>query len=459
MNKPFDPAVRDFLDGRIWLRQHTPFLMEKIDEHIKKGMIETIPGVTMKKGTFGQPDCKCARCENEDSHLFTSFHCLRCEGPCAYCRNCLQMGRVSVCTELIIWKGPQSEYPTEHALAWEGTLTKHQKQASEELYESTVKARPHLIHAVCGSGKTEILFEPIHKLLTAGKRVCIAAPRVDVILELEPRLRAAFPSTKLEALYGGADVKAFDAQLILATTHQLYRFRHAFEVIFVDEADAFPYTAEKTLQHAVRKAAKPEAPIHFVTATPSDKLLAEIKKMGAVSTIYRRYHGHPLPEPRTEPLWNYSKQLSKGKLPKALEKWITKRLDQNEPFLVFFHEIELMMKAEKAFRQLDDRIRAVYSAHPDRKQHVQDLRAGTIPGLLTTTILERGITIKNIQVAVVGAEQSIFDSGALVQIGGRVGRNVNHPSGDFVLFHNGISYAMDGARREINRLNSGGEPK
>ncbi len=459
MNKPFNPAVRDFLDGRIWLRQHTPFSVEKIDEHIEKGMIETIPGVAMKKGLFGQLHCKCARCENEDPQLFTIFQCLRCNRPCAYCRNCLQMGRVSVCTELIVWNGPQTEYPTEHALAWEGTLTKHQKRASEELYESTMLARPHLIHAVCGSGKTEILFEPIHKLLTVGKRVCIAAPRVDVILELEPRLRAAFPSTKLAALYGGADVKAFDAQLILATTHQLYRFHHAFDAIFVDEADAFPYTAEKTLQQAVRKAAIPEAPIHFVTATPSDRLIAEIKKTGAVSIIYRRYHGHPLPGPRNEPLWNYSKQLTKEKLPKALEKWITKRLELNEPFLVFFHEIELMMKAEKAFRQLDDRIRAVHSAHLDRKQHVQDLREGNIPGLLTTTILERGITIKNVQVAVVGAEQSIFDKGALVQIGGRVGRNVNHPSGDFVLFHNGISYAMDSAHREIERLNAGGDAK
>ncbi|WP_432354576.1 DEAD/DEAH box helicase [Sporosarcina sp. A2] len=457
MNKPFDPTVRAFLDGRIWLRQHTPFSVEIIDEHIDNGFIETLPGVTMKKGMFNQTSYTCTRCENENPQLFTTFHCLRCEGPCTYCRNCLKMGRVSICTELILWKGPETIYPTDHTLAWVGTLTKHQQRASEELYESTMIARPHLIHAVCGSGKTEILFEPIHKLLTAGKRVCIAAPRVDVVLELEPRLRAAFPSTNLEALYGGAEVKVFDAQLILATTHQLYRFRHAFDAIFVDEADAFPYTAEKTLQHAVRKAAKPGAPIHFVTATPSEKLLSTIQKTGAVSTIYRRYHGHPLPRPRYEPLWNYSKQLSKGKLPKALEVWITKRLKKNEPFLVFFHEIELMMKAELAFRQLDDRIRAVHSAHPDRTQHVQDLRSGKLPGLLTTTILERGITIKNVQVAVVGAEQSIFDAGALVQIGGRVGRNVNHPSGDFVLFHNGISYAMDRARREIDRLNSGGE--
>lgn len=457
MNKLCDSAVRDFLDGRIWLRLHTPFLYDKIDEAIQQGHIESVPGVTMKKGLFGQQICRCTRCENEDQQLFTHFHCLACDGPCAYCRNCLQMGRVSVCTELIIWKGPHTNFPTSHAFAWEGILTLHQQRASEELYESTLKARSHLIHAVCGSGKTEILFEPIHKLLTAGKRVCIAAPRVDVILELEPRLRTAFPDTTLEALYGGADVKAFNAQLILATTHQLYRFHHAFDAIFVDEADAFPYTSEQTLQRAVRKAAKPGAPIHFVTATPSDKLRTTIEKTGAVSTIYRRYHGHPLPVPRYEPLWTYTKRFNKGKMPAPLQDWVQTRLNNNEPFLVFFHEIELMMKAETIFRELDDSIRAVHSAHPDRKEHVQALRDRTLPGLLTTTILERGITIKNVQVAVVGAEQPIFDSGALVQIGGRVGRNFNHPTGDFVLFHNGISYAMDSAKKEIERLNAGGD--
>ncbi|WJY26135.1 DEAD/DEAH box helicase [Sporosarcina trichiuri] len=456
MNKAFDPAVRGFLDGRVWLRLHTLFPREQIDAHIDQGFITVQPGVTMSKNRIGQSTFKCNRCENENLDLFTQFDCLACGGPCAYCRNCLQMGRVSCCTELIRWSGPPSVYPTGHALAWAGTLTPHQQKASEELHESTELKRPHLIHAVCGSGKTEILFEPIHRALSKGHRVCLAAPRVDVILELEPRLKAAFPDTIIEALYGGADVKRFDAQLILATTHQLYRFDSAFDVIFVDEADAFPYTAEATLQYAVRKAAKHGAPIHFVTATPSDRLLAQVRKAGAVSTIHRRYHGHPLPGPRYAPLWNYAKQLKKGRVPKVLHQWIKDRLDREEPFLVFFHEIDLMTKAEPLIQTLDSRIRAVHSAHPDRKEHVQDLRAGKIPGLLTTTILERGITIKNVQVAVVGSEQGIFDRGALVQIGGRVGRNADYPTGDFVLFHDGISYAMDAAKREIERLNRGG---
>ena len=117
-----------------------------------------------------------------------------------------------------------------------------------------------------------------------------------------------------------------------------------------------------------------------------------------------------------------------------------------------------MEQAEPLFKQLDARIQAVHAAHPDRKEHVQALRDKEIPGLLTTTILERGITIPNVQVAVVGAEQLIFNKGALIQIGGRVGRSVQCPTGDFVLFHHGITYAMDAAKNEIIQLNKGGGP-
>ncbi|HEY4532075.1 MAG TPA: DNA/RNA helicase, partial [Kurthia sp.] len=71
----------------------------------------------------------------------------------------------------------------------------------------------------------------------------------------------------------------------------------------------------------------------------------------------------------------------------------------------------------------------------------------------TTTILERGITIFNLQVAVVGAENRIFDQAALIQISGRVGRSKEAPSGDVIFFHDGLTRQMDFAVAEIKRLN------
>lgn len=457
MVKIIDSAVKDFLAGRIWQREHTPFPAHLIDELIEARQVKVIPGVTRTGKLLNRASYICNRCENKEQTRFTTFHCAKCNGACAYCRQCIKMGRVSICTELIVWAGGNLTFGTNHTNAWQGELTPLQKKASAELIQSNEQKKSHLIYAVCGAGKTEILFEPIHKLLNEGKRICLAAPRVDVILELEPRLKAAFPNTPIDALYGGAKPSMEPAQLILATTHQLYRFQEAFDVLFIDEADAFPYTADETLQQAVRKAAKKGAPIHYVTATPSKRLFLQIQKSGAISSIHRRYHGFALPVPRYEALWNYKQQIQKGKLPPKLARWIQARINKDEPFLVFFHQIELMEQALPLIQTIHPQINAVHASHENRKEHVLALRNGEVPGLLTTTILERGITVPKVQVAVVGAEQAIFTKGALIQIGGRVGRAKMYPTGDFVLFHHGISYAMDDAKNEITKLNKEGD--
>lgn len=149
----FDPAVRDFLTGRIWLRLHTPFSTETIDAHILSQHIKPLPGITSIKTFANRAHHFCNRCENDNQSRFTTFDCAKCNGPCTYCRHCLKMGRVSTCTELITWNGELPTYLTTHSLAWQGILTPRQQQASDELTNSTTKGIPHLIHAVCGAGK------------------------------------------------------------------------------------------------------------------------------------------------------------------------------------------------------------------------------------------------------------------------------------------------------------------
>ena len=98
-------------------------------------------------------------------------------------------------------------------------------------------------------------------------------------------------------------------------------------------------------------------------------------------------------------------------------------------------------------------IEAVYSEDPLRKEKVQHMREKKIPLLLTTTILERGVTFPNLDVAVFGAEDRIFTESALVQIAGRVGRSSNYPSGDITFFHYGKTNAMVKARKQILAMN------
>lgn len=457
--------LRDFLTGRLWLRDHSPFLEETINNHIQLGYIQTIPGIqaiTTTNKLFSNKKYVCNRCQNQNPAFFATFSCANCGQICVYCRHCINMGRVSSCSDLMKWSGPKhklkllnhSKLDHTRIFQWDGTFTPQQKKASEELIESVKKNRYHLTHAVCGAGKTEILFPAIAESLKQNKRVCVATPRTDVVLELFPRIQKVFPNTFVQALYGGATLENRYSPLIIATTHQLYRFEEAFDIVIVDEADAFPYTYDNTLQKAVKKAKKPYAPVLFVTATPSEDLIEKVKKLkGGYSFIPRRYHGHLLPVPRYDTLFNHKKQISKGGIPKKLQDWTKLRLTNDEPFLIFFPTIELMEKAILLFQKLHSHIEAVHAEDPARKEKVLALRERKVPGLLTTTILERGITIPKVQVAVVGAESAIFTSSALIQIGGRVGRSADCPTGDLVFYHHGITLEMDEARKEIIKLN------
>ena len=438
--------VQNFFVGRLWKRDVVPFPKEKVNRHIKKGYLNVRSAI--------EEGPKCSRCHH--TKHFVTFQCAKCEGLCIYCRHCINMGRMSSCTELLTWCGPAPARSKNHVLHWQSQFTDLQKQASMELAQSMRQKRNHLLHACCGAGKTEIIFTAIYEALRAGKRICVATPRTDVVLELAPRFQKVFPQTTIHALYGGAEVPYSYAPLIVTTTHQLYRFEDAFDVMIVDEADAFPYTYDKALQQAVLKAKRADSPIAFVTATPSAKLL-HVKKMGGYSFIPKRFHNQPLPVPRFSSLWNYDKQLVKGKIPKKLLHWTKERLQQQEPFLIFFPTIELMKQSIALFQELDSQIEAVYAEDADRKDKVLKLRNEQLKGLLTTTILERGITIKNVQVAVIGAESPIFTAPALIQVSGRVGRNINFAHGDVVFFHHGITVEMDGAQQEIIRLNKEGE--
>ncbi len=124
--------------------------------------------------------------------------------------------------------------------------------------------------------------------------------------------------------------------------------------------------------------------------------------------------------------------------------------------MIFFPHIPLMEKALPILRQLAPEIEAVHAEDPKRKEKVQKMRAKGISMLLTTTILERGVTFPNIDVAVIGAEDSIFTESALVQIAGRAGRSKDHPDGMVTFFHYGKTEEMLKAKRQILMMNREG---
>lgn len=450
----FSPQLQEFLSGRSLLHQEIPFAESIINEHLQHGFLKKTPGILGKKGAL-----QCQRCHNRTQRLFASFPCACCGKVSHYCRNCIQMGRVSTCTVLYSWIGPPVEWDNylpkvETYLEWEGSLSQGQKQASLAVVEAVHSHTEFLCWAVCGAGKTEVLFAGIHAALKRKQRVCVATPRTDVVLELAPRFRKVFPKISVAALYGGSEDRHLFAPLTISTTHQLFRFAQAFDVIIVDEVDAFPFSYDQSLQAAVQKAAKPQSARIFLTATPSEKWQVECKhgKRPHIK-IPARYHRYPLPVPIFKWCGNWSKAFAKEKIPSIVKTWVKIRLEENKQALIFLPNIHLMEKALPLFQQLDPRIDSVHAEDPQRKQKVEKMRNKETPILLTTTILERGVTFPNIDVAVVGAEDEIFTEAALVQISGRVGRSIDFPKGNITFFHYGRTKAMIRALTHIDQMN------
>ena len=452
----YNPDLQKLLSGKQLLLEDLPIHLTNIQTHYQNGYITYRKGIERSGDKF-----ICTRCGNKDQQKFASYPCSRCGEQCHYCRHCLMMGRISECTPLIGWCGPEPDIPLpKNIMAWNGKLSQGQMTASNHVVEAILQNQEHLIWAVCGAGKTEVLFAGIEAGIKALKRICIATPRTDVVLELTPRLKAAFPELTIASLYGGSEDRHLFAPLTIATTHQLLRFYHAFDVIILDEVDAFPYTVEESLQHAAIQSRKPNSAMIYLTATPNEKWQRECRTgKRNFTTIPARFHRHPLPVPEFVWSGDWQKLLKKDKFSAIVLRWIENRLHVGKQVLLFFPHISLMGKALKILQQINPEIEAVHAEDPERKMKVQHMRDKQIPLLLTTTILERGVTFPNIDVAVVGAEDSIFTESALVQIAGRAGRSKDHPDGVVTFFHYGKTDEMLKARKQISSMNREGKKR
>ncbi len=447
---PYSSKLQHHLSGRFLLAAEIPFSLELLTEHIESGYVATKVGVIRQNDKY-----RCSRCSNRNQQLFYTFPCNICQKNCTYCRSCIMMGRVSECAELYSWTGPELIFPMPpKGMAWDGTLSDGQKTASDRVVAAVEQNEEVLVWAVCGAGKTEVLFKGIETAISSSKRVCICTPRTDVVLELAPRLKRAFPNVKVAALYGGSEDRHVAAPLTVSTTHQLYRFANAFDTIIIDEVDAFPYSMDTSLQQAVQKAKKQTSATIYLTATPSRKMQQEYRKgtLQAV-TIPARYHRKPIPVPMMKWSGNWQKQFQKKQIPPQIQSWVRNRIERNIPILLFFPSIQVMKESLPLFQEIEPGLLAVYSEDPERKEKVTQLRNGEVPGLLTTTILERGVTIHKLDVAVIGAEHQVFAESALVQIAGRVGRSADHPTGTITFFHYGKSEEMVKAVLHIENMN------
>ena len=353
-----------------------------------------------------------------------------------YCRKCVAFRGQEPTNDYVIIDN------AEYTLRYE--LSEDQKRLSNQLVDNFKNGINTLVHAVCGSGKTEICLEIISYCIEHKLRVGFAVPRRDVCVELYYRFAEIFSKNDLTAVYGG-NTMCLEGDLVVLTTHQLFRYEHYFDLLIMDEIDAFPFKGSEILETFFKRSIKRN--FVLMSATPSDEIISYFSKPGyAIVELYSRFHGKPLPVPK----------IIKGNLLYLNYKLIretSKLLKQFKQIFIFVPTIDLSIKIYRFLSLFFPNGSYINSHCENRDEIIKRFRIKKYRYLVTTAVLERGVTVKDLQVIVYRSDHPIYDSHALIQIAGRVGRKKEAPEGEVIFLAKENNREMQRAVEEIISAN------
>ena len=373
---------------------------------------------------------RCPRCHNQDLLKVGMKH-----GQ-PYCRACIQF-------QCDPWVARKREKKAVQILLGYA-LTVEQQTIADGLIACYRQQQSAMVDAVTGSGKTEIVFGLIQIALAEGKRIGFVIPRRDVVQEMVPRFQHVFPSLTITSVFGGHHDQ-LEADLIILTTHQIFRYEQYFDVLIFDEVDAFPYAGNPVLIAMVQRAC--QGMIVYLSATFEKQQLIDFKKQGGkVFHLFKRYHGHPLPE------------LSIMIRPFFI-KWITlvfllfRFQKQQVPVFIFVPTIAIGKWMLRFITIFFPTTKLAFSSSIDREKIVHQFKHKPDFFLITTAILERGITVSHLQAIIFEADHRLYTTSMLIQMAGRVGRKLISPTGKVILLANYQSQSIQGARAKIKFAN------
>ena len=377
---------------------------------------------------------KCPRCLNtDDSYFFKG-------SKGWYCRKCISFKRVMIEESM---EEEQLARITEgsEVYALKYPLTEKQLEISVRCIE-VLHDTDCLITAVCGAGKTEIMVGVIGWYLKRKKKVCFAIARRQVVLEVAERLQSYFKDASVVAVCGG-HTKVTDGDLIVCTTHQLYRYTKAFDLLILDEPDAFPFKGSDVL-HGIAETAVRGKTV-YLTATPDEILKKRVQEGTLVQLVLnQRPHGKPVPVPEIMISFSFL-------LPFILLNWLKKHAEH--PCIVFVPSISLASSLS-SFLKFFCECTYVTSKEEDRDERIETFRKNGRGVIVATTVLERGVTIPDADVCVYHADSASFDEAALIQMAGRAGRNFLNPYGDVLFLCREKNDLCEKCREEIERANA-----
>jgi len=182
-------------------------------------------------------------------------------------------------------------------------LNSEQTSAISIIERNLGKFCPTALYGVTGSGKTEVYFEVMETVISAGKQILFLLPEIALTKHLIARFRQRFGSqvallhsarSNSERISAWRDCVSGKASILLGTRSAVWFDLPNLGAIFVDEEhdgaykqyDGFKYSARDI---AIVRAKRSNIPVILGSATPSFETLANIKsgKYGVIKLLER----------------------------------------------------------------------------------------------------------------------------------------------------------------------------
>ncbi|MFA7449371.1 MAG: helicase-related protein [Bacilli bacterium] len=371
----------------------------------------------------------CKVCGNDDYRKFGN------KNGTIYCRTCLSYSGQKA-TIL-------SHFPLNLPIKLDYSLTPEQERIAKEINNNYLSKTNSLVYAVCGAGKTELVYLAMQSALKRGHQIGFTVPRREVVIEIAIRIKDAFPRAKVISVFGD-HTDVLTGNIIVLTTHQLFRYPKYFDLLIFDEIDAFPYKGDFVLEAMFKNSVK--GVFVLLSATPSAKLLNEFPTVGKVLTLFTRFHNNKIPVPTISRGYYFFNFI-------LLLKYVYYFRKRNKPLLIFVPTIAKANMIYKLLRLEYKDGNLVHSKVLNNSEIINDFKKGKYTYLVTTTVLERGVTIKGLQVIIYGADHTIYDSASLIQIAGRVGRKKEESDGEVIFIVTKKTKEVEEAIRDIETKN------
>ena len=166
----------------------------------------------------------------------------------------------------------------------EFVLNADQKKASDEIQTAFGKFQPFLLYGITGSGKTEVYFDAMAKVLAQGRQVLFLLPEINLTPQLLKRVENRFADVPTAVLHSqmaaGKRMQDYlramlgQAKLVIGTRLAVFTPMDDVGLIVVDEEHDGSFKQDNELRYhardlAVWRAKQSGCPIILGSATPS----------------------------------------------------------------------------------------------------------------------------------------------------------------------------------------------